>query len=362
MKINIVSILILINLTSIILFSGCSLSKSGLNKQTKIEIVSYVVRDRTLSLKTLQIRSMLIVAFKILREQGDLSNMSVGGELFHNGQLLSRDKIHHLDSSGNNLGFDIPISNRDFSHDKPYGIPVGRYLIVIRLFDQNQKLIAQSQKELNRNQIGRTFHGFDKVYKQPRYLLVNNEKNAQGGRLEAEGYEKTAEGNRQEAKDYVIFQKTYLERVYPNTKPEAHELIREISTEIARNEYKPLTFSIRALQDLGKVRIAATSLRDVHGKAGHISMNIGAVGQLTEVTGNDDDRNIVYYQYAPKIIEYKEVTIPQYYTQTYWLTLKAESEAIPGDYRGSIKIMPQSGKHTDIPIHVKVLPFRANGY
>lgn len=350
-------------------FYCCSPAKSALDEQIHIVIISYMARDRLIPLNQMQMRSNIIVAFKIEPRRKNLSNMSVAGELFHNGKLLAKDEIHNLDSSGNNLGFDIPLSNGKFSYEKPYSIPDGGYLVDVKLFDENRKLITQTQKEFNKNQIGRTFHGFDKVYERPQYILINEEKTAGGWRLEAKDYEKTAkgdrleatyqktaEGKRQKAKEYVIFQKSYLERIYPNTKPEEHELIKEISAELSRNEYKPLTFSIRAMKDLGKVRISVSTFKDIHGKKGDISINKEAVNQLTEVVREDDKKNVVYYRYAPKIIEDKEVIVPQHHTQTYWFTFKANSETKPGDYYGSIKIMPQSGKQTEIPVHVKLLP------
>lgn len=372
-------------------------------KSDQIEIISYVVRDRLIPLDLVHMRSMIIVGLKIRSEVSDWASLSIKGDLYHNDQIISRDEIYHLDSSGNNLGFEIPLSDGEFAYEKTYGIPDGKYSVVIKMFDQNGKLVAQCQKELNRNQIGRTFHGFDKIYEQPQYILINDEKtvggwrlkatdqkNAKGVRLEAKDYEKTVggkrfkainhektalgqrleakdhnnnvRGSRLEAKDqkieegYLIFQKSYLERIYSNTQPEAHELIKEISTEISRNEYKPLTFSVRAMKDLGRVKISIATLKDKRGKASNVDVQVGAVNQLTEVIREGYKKNIVYYRYAPKIIEDKEVIVPQHRTQTYWLTLKTNSETKPGDYYGSISLKPQSGKQTEIPFHVTVLP------
>jgi hypothetical protein len=361
-----------INLIVFIGLSTVFLSCSSSEKKTKIEITSCLVRDRVILLDTIRMRSMIIVAFKTLPKFKNLANLTISGELYHNESLISKDKILYLDASGNNLGFDIPLSKGEFICEKPYGIPDGKYLIVIKLFDQNH-LIAQAEKELERSQIGRTFYGFDKVYEQPQYILINDEKTNGGSlrlRLEAtdqqtdegslrsrlEAKDKKTNNDKQKAKDYIVFQKSYLERVYPNTKLEEHEMIREISTELARNETKPLTFSIRAYKDLRRVKISITPFKDKQGSPSKIHVQVGAVNQLSEVVTKDDEKNVVYYQYAPKIIEDKEVIVPQHHTQTYWLTFKANSETKPGDYYGSIKIMPQSGKQTEIPVHVKVLP------
>jgi hypothetical protein len=337
----------------VIFISSCS----GFKKNTSIEIISCVVRDRVIMLDHLTVRSMIIVGLKIIPGTENLSTPRVTGALYNNKKLLSQDTIMKPDSKANNLEFDIPLSEGSFSYEQPMRIADGRYRIVVKLLDEKKNLIAETEKVLERNQIGRTFYGFDKVYEQPRYILLKNEEVNKGSpRLWSEGREQTNDEREQRAREYVIFQKNYLERVYQNTKPEKHELIKEISAEISRNEYKPLTFSIRAMKNLGKVKIAISTMRDKQGKLVNISVNIGPVDQLTEIVREDHKKNIVFYRYAPRIIENKEVSIPSKYTQTYWITMKTDSGVKPGDYYGNIRITPQAGKQGEIPVHLKVLP------
>jgi len=367
-------------LSIIIAITGCSfLSETGPENKYSIEINSCVLRDHVIPVDRIHMRSMIIVGFRIIPKIENISDMTIRGELYHGNKLLAEDIIVKPDSFGNNLGFDMPLSKGPFSYDQLISIPDGKYRIVIKLFDKKNHPVAQTEKELERNQIGRTFYGFDKGYEQPQYIQIEDDRFARGllrSRLEAKDQTKTDRGWRQEAKDqlktveggrpeatykntekgYVIFQKSYLERVYPDTHPKAEELITELSTEISRNETKPLTFSIQAKKDLGKVNISIPKLKDSRGKASNIAVQGRAVNQLTEVVREDNKKNIVYYRYAPKIIENKDVIVPQHHTQTYWLTLKANSDTKPGDYHGSIKIMTQSGKHAEIPIYVKVLP------
>ena len=322
----------------------------GSDKRLRIEIISYLVRDRVIPLKNIQMRSMIIVAFKILPKIDDLSNLSVTGELYHNNELISKDRILKLDSTGNNLGFDIPLSQGEFHYDKLFGIPEGRYLIIINLFDKQHQFLAQCKKELSRNQIGRLFLGFDKIYQPPRYVAMDN--------LATNSKTIDRKIDNSKEKDYIVFQKSYLERVYPYTEPKASDCIKSIFAEISRNEYKPLTFSIRALRNLGRIQISVTPLRNLQGTLGPDSISVGTVGQLTEIVETKKEGDIVYYRQAPKIIESKDVTIPRDHTQIYWLTLKVGPDAIPGDYQGTITIKPQFGHQTEIPIHVRVLPLR----
>jgi hypothetical protein len=76
----------------IISLFGCHTSNIGSDKKENIYIVSYMVRDRVQPLEYLQKRSMIIVAFRISQHSGQYSNLNVSGELYHNGQLLSKDE------------------------------------------------------------------------------------------------------------------------------------------------------------------------------------------------------------------------------------------------------------------------------
>jgi len=337
----------------VIILSGSILFSCSSDRTTRIKINSCLVRDRVIPLDSIKMRSMIIVAFRILPKTDNLKDLYVGGELYHNDKLISTEKISNLDSMGNNLGFDIPLSQGNFNYNKSFSIPEGRYLIIVNLFDGRHNLIAQRKKELKRKQLGRRFFGFNKVREQPRYLKVSNVE---------ENLQTTFQKRKPDAlknKDYIIFRKNYLERVYPNTEPDASEYITAISAEISRDEYQTLTFSLRALKNLGKVQITVTPLQGAHGILDADSLTIGAVGCLTEAAKKGKDTNIIHYRQAPKIIESGDVTISQGCSRRYWLTLKAGADAVPGDdYHGFIAIKPQFGHSSEIPIHVRVLPLR----
>lgn len=406
-------VFILIFFAVILLFFSCSLFHSQSDEQPAVQIVSCLTRYELIHIDDISLRSAIIAAFNIRPLIGDIFKMSVSGELFHNGKLIAEDEIYRLDSLGNNLSFDVLLTECPLRRDQPLTIPAGEYRVVIKLFNEKKHLIAQAVKEFERNQIGRTFDGFDKVYEQPQYIQIRDDQypeepvllrhqkdSGQAGMTEqlqtAEVYtlhanrytlnydrfardseKRTASLEDRNAlalledrsrsrhkatdtittkKDYVIFQRSYLERVYPDTQPKEEEIVADISTEMARNETKPFTFSVRANKDLGIVRMSIAPLKDKQGKTADIAIRLGAVNQLTEVVKEDKKNNIVYYRYAPKIIEEMEVIVPQNKTQTYWITIKTDNDTKPGDYHASIKVMPRSGKHTEIPVHVKVLP------
>jgi len=332
-------------------FLTVSLFNSAAEDPIQIEINSWLVRDRAVPLEIIEMRSTIIVGFRLLPTIENLSQHTIEGELYINDVLVSSDRIPHLDSSRNNLGFDISLSQSDFSYDKPMSIPDGRYLIVIRLLDEKHQLLAQCKKDLSRNQLGRLFHGLGKVLERPTYLEI-----AENNMDKASGL--TVKSPHSEVKDYLIFRKSYLERVYPHTDPTSSEKVESLFAEIARNEYKPITFSVRALKGLGKVQVSASPLKGVHGVLASNAVSLGVVNQLTEIVENESKKNFIYYRWAPKIIEPAEAIITEGSSQRYWLTLRAGPEAIPGDYHGVITVKPEFGHPTEVPFHVRVLPFR----
>jgi len=336
----------------IILSSASYLFSATSERNTTLEIISYLVRDRVIPIKTIEMRSTIIVGFKILSEINNLSSLKIKGELYCNDQLISTDEISKLDSSGNNLGFDLPLSKDDLYHDRLLSITEGNYLIVINLYDDHLRLLAQCKKELKREQIGRRFYGFDKHYKLPQYREVTKDIASRPGVNQKKNLDSTID------KDYLIFRKNYLERVYPSDKLDFSKCISKIDIAISRNEYKPLTFSIHALKNLGEVKVGITPLRNPQEVLDNYKCTIGTVNQLTEALEERSNKDVVFYRWAPKIIEPKKVAITKDYSQRYWLTLKVGTHAKPGIYNGIISIKPQHGNETDIPIQVKVLPLR----
>ena len=331
---------------AISILSSYFLSKNTESNST-IEIISCLARNRVIPFKPIEIRSTIIIGFKILPENKKLSDLKIKGELYCNNQLISTDEILNLDSLGNNLGLEIPLSKGGFKDETLLSIPDGNYLIIISLYDDHLQPIAQAKKELNKNQIGRRFYGFDNPYKRKTYheVAIDTYKVHQ---------EKTSDifGTQ----DYIVFQKNYLERIYPHTIPDHSKCISRIDIDIFRNEYKPLTFSIHSLKNLGLVEVEITPLKNCLGEALE-KPKIGVVNLLTEIVEKKPDENFVSYRWAPKIIRPETVAISSNCSQRYWITLKTNTHTAPGIYNGTISIKPQNSHKIEIPIHVKVLPF-----
>lgn len=321
-------------------------------KQPEIEIISYLVRDRVIPLDEIVVKSVMIVGFRFPLRIRPLSNMRVQGELYFNSQLISQDDLSHPDPRGGNLGFQFSLFEGPVDKDRPFTLPDGTFRIVIQLVDENGATFARVERKLNSNQLSRRFDGFERTYHRPEYVEI----------LETASLLDDHDANRHASlfgkSDYLVFQKNYLERVYPYTTANPAEMVSAIRVEASREEFKPITFSIRALKNLGKVRVNASTLSGPSGMLAADCLRVGIVEQLTETVEEKKNGKIVNYRWAPKIIHPGEVTIHGGHTQRYWLTLKVPSNVRPGEYKGIVSINPEFSHQTDIPIIVTVLPFR----
>jgi hypothetical protein len=328
----------------------CSLlALLDLTDRPGVRITSYLVRDHFIVLERPKICATFIAGFSISPRELDITDCSVEGQLFHNSRLISTCSIRHLDGPNQNLGFELCSPEGDISFDQKWSIPDGAYSISIALFDKGGAPLAKCVKNLNRNQLGRTFIGNDRIHEPVRYVSLDDKKDLPAGSSVSQGGDLKENG-------WQVFQRSPLERVYPNEGPRHGELLKEIATRAARGEYQSLTFSIRADRNLGVVRIETTPLYGDKGVPAAEPLKIGIVGQLSEVV--DESDNVCFYRNAPRIIEAGDAAIPAGYTQSYWLTLKVGAEARPGRYHGAISIRPESAEPMEIPVALEVLPLR----
>jgi hypothetical protein len=317
-----------------------------------IEINSVLVRDRVVPLDHIEMRSSILVGFRIEPGHEDLSRLRIRGELYLNGRLLSTDEITRPDSSGNNFGFDLSLPGGSLTRESLLGIPDGEYRILIELFGAKGELLARAEKSLPRNQICRRFYGFDKTCDRPEYREVTGPKGGTDLQTAPRFLGAAEETN------FLVFRRSYLERVYPETVPEPSEIVSSISMECSRNETRACTFSVMALRDLGRVRLAVGQPTGTNGPLGEDSVKVGAVDLLTEVVSERSKKGVVSYRWAPKIIVGPDARMKANQSQRFWATVRVPPDAKEGDYEGWITVTPELGREMNIPIHVRVLPIQ----
>jgi len=158
---------------------------------------------------------------------------------------------------------------------------------------------------------------------------------------------------------YVLFEKNYLEMVFPDTIPRPNEMRDTLRMFAAPGEHEPVTFCVRSLKDLGTVKVKATDLKSDAGVIRSDAVRINPVkcriqhGQSRWGEFAEGD------MLAPVIVEETDAaTIPADTTKQFYVTVKVPVDAKPGIYRGEIEVRPEKGEARKINIELEVLPIK----
>ena len=170
-----------------------------------------------------------------------------------------------------------------------------------------------------------------------------------------ETYKPTA---RQHAKGYLLFSRNYVNSVLPSSAPKEEEINKPLRVFAARGEEEPATFRVYPMKDIKGVTINCTALTDGQGH----SLPADAV-RIKHVTY----RAIPYYAltdtntYSIKPFMLKEKPSADFergVTRQVWLSLRVVEDAAPGVYSGRITFRPANAAPTELPIKLRVLPFK----
>lgn len=312
-----------------------------------INIVSYQLRDRIVTLQQPQIRSSLIVGFNIDVSGTSSRRITVEGELSRDGILLVRDAVTTLDGPAGSLCFDIPAVADLSGLERPYSIPEGHYAVHIRVKDRDGKLVAQTHVDLRRNQLGRTFVA--RGYEHKTFRAVPADK--LGGRPVVRSVSASIDNA-----DGTFFAHSPQERVFVDSVPVDAPAGRGVTVRAAQGEFRSVAVSVRGKRALGAVSLHVSPLRNLRGSMLGAEVTWGGVRDLTEVVREDTKRAILHVRRAPRMIEQGTVAVGKGETRSFWLTLAIPDDAVPGSYRGSIGVRSRSGELLVLPVTVEVLP------
>jgi hypothetical protein len=333
-----------------LLFICCvSCPHPGSDGDEALTLVSWLVRDGVISLDRLEMRSRVIVGFRVRPGMQQAGVLGVSGELYRQESLLARASLSRLDGPAGSLEFDLPgTSARPLSREEPYSIPEGTYLIAIRLTDGSGNVLAERRKILRREELCRTFAGPGAKCPRPRYRLAAEQ--TESDRLPWIPTSADLE------RGYAVFRTDPLERVFPDTLPAGAAPLESIVAAVSRNEIKPITFSIRSVRDLGSVTVAVSPVRGTHGVTNTVTVKVASLGLLTETAGGEEPGTVIDCRWAPRILEPEFPIVRKDVTRSFRLNLRAEADARPGEYRAVVTITPERGRRTEIPLHATVLP------
>ncbi len=155
---------------------------------------------------------------------------------------------------------------------------------------------------------------------------------------------------------YVVFARHWLSAVFPSSRPLPQELSPTLSVFGCPGQTVPVTFCVRALQDLGQTSVTPGDL--VCGKA-----KLPADALRVYPVSYRDKRLVYasdyYIKDMPTILERREhVEIPRGRTQLFWVNAVIPADQPPGLYTGKLTTRPTQGEPVEVPLQVRVLPYR----
>lgn len=153
---------------------------------------------------------------------------------------------------------------------------------------------------------------------------------------------------------YILFQRNYMERVYPNTAPRIDEIGKNLELFGAQGEYEPFTIGIYPLQDLGVCELTAEDLTSEEGKiipANNIAIRV--VQYKLKSTGKK-----VYEAKGELLRKKSKIDIKKGITRQFWATIRIPEGTSAGNYTGKVHFKPASGKDETIELKLRVLPFK----
>ena len=167
----------------------------------------------------------------------------------------------------------------------------------------------------------------------------------------------------EEARGFVTFHRPYVDLVFENAVPLAAERFETLEVKLARGEYEPVTFAMRALRDLAdvrvsveggtlpaewvEVRLARSMMKRFHAKF----LSFGRTGDM----GTKGEYELMRVPTWLAKVDGADVTRDT--SAWWWLTVHAGEEAAPGAYTGTV-VVEADGTVTAIgEIEVTVLPF-----
>lgn len=153
-------------------------------------------------------------------------------------------------------------------------------------------------------------------------------------------------------KNYLIYSRNYLEKIYPNTVPNINEIVNNISTFEISGNYEPITFSIYAFENLNNVNVSVSDL--INGNNIILKENI----RVDKVVSIDKRWQYSYSQYYGTNPWYLDnVTIfnvTKNTSQQVWLTIYVPINTPKGDYKGQIQISGDNLESSELGLSLEV--------
>jgi len=179
-------------------------------------------------------------------------------------------------------------------------------------------------------------------------------------RFKAMAFEETnpepAYSGQDRARGYVVFARPWLSTVFPDSRPLPHELAPTLSVFGCPGQTVPVTFCLRALQDLGQTTVAPADLTGGGQKLPAEALRVYPVSYRNKRLVYSSQ---FYVKDMPTILERREfVPVPKDRTQLFWINVAIPADQPAGLYTGQLTVKPTQGQPVAVPLQVRVLPYR----
>jgi hypothetical protein len=300
----------------------------------ELEIYYYILRNRIIVTDQLILRKNLYVGYRLSNGIENHEEIKTVGKLFLNGDLISEvsstNRFERIIRSGN-VAFDLPREIKD-----------GWYTIQINILNGKGELLASGAIKVERKDLKGYSSPSDQGMTISREEIPNG-KNGKNIPIRENG----------DLSGYLVFAHSPLGYVFPDSRPQKSEIIRELSIKAVKNEFEPVTFSIFALRDLGKVRIKLGELRGKQGIINKDKIEVGFIERVDETYGLPEGK----YRRVPTLIRPgNTITIKKGESQRFWITIRIDENVTEGEYHGNIVIEPENGEERRLPLQVTVSP------
>jgi len=156
---------------------------------------------------------------------------------------------------------------------------------------------------------------------------------------------------------YILFFRNYLYDIFPYTNPTRSEIDKkEIKVFASLGEYEPIVFSVYPLVDLKNCKIIVSDF--LNEKGDKLLSNSFQVNSVMNWVTVREAQGVVVVR-AHVLMRLKEIPrIDEGITKQIWINVKIPEDAKGGEYRGKITFAPDGKPSSDIPVIVRVLPFK----
>ena len=309
----------------VILICSVSYAKNTVNIQ------SYILRNRVVVLDQILMKKALYVSFSFSRSIKQHENLKVHGLLLNGNKIVSETSLKAFSENSGNLVFDLP-----------YQISDGEYTIKIDVLANKGSLAGTGSVALKRSALKGYFYPESEISVRALEKIPVNEELEE---VKPTIHDKSA--------GYMIFSRSPLEYVFPESKPKKSEIIEHFMIRVVRNEFEPITFSLYSLQNLGTVKISVTDLKSAKEIISKNKIRVACVEMVQETIGLPEGK---FLDLPTLIRPGNQVKVERGKCQRFWLTIRIDDNVLPGAYKGRITIFPQHGLETSLPLEIAVSP------